>query len=224
MKILKYKGYKKDWITKKIKEEKLHSFSFFCFIILKESKETVNYLINDKSLQLNSYNKALCMNKTENTTIAQEKNFYNESILEEIKEIESDNTYRVDIKYISKKESLLEIIIRRISNDDEIERLKFYENSEEDIHSFLLNFKHKEIKMSESFKEKIFYDLKNRFLEKYSIKTEDYIIYEFFLEKNNIYTIDLTNKHGKKISIKNININFYNNNINFLGINDFLQL
>lgn len=224
MKILKYKGYKKDWLINRIKEEEFKSFSFFNFIVLLENKNSLDLIINKNFLNKNDYNKCFLIKNKNNLYIADEKMIYDEDIIEEIRKIEEDNTYKV---YIIKQSSLSNIVflkIVRLSNSDIIEERKFNLLEKETIIEYLEIFQDKEIKMSEKFQDLIIKDLKNRFLKKHSINTEEFNYYIFIKNDEDNYDIELTNIYGKRLVVRSVKINFYNSNINFAGIHDFISL
>lgn len=224
MKILKYKGYKKDWLINKMKEEKLRCFSFFNFIFLLENKQTLDLIIKKKFLNKNDYNKCFLIKQKNNLYIADEKMIYDEEIIEEIRKIEEDNIYKVSINKQSTLSSIIHLKIIRISNYDVIEDTFLNILEKETIIEFLELFQEKEIKMSQRFQDLITEDLKNRFLKKHSINIEEFNFSLFIKNDEENYDIELTNIHGKRLLVRNVKINFYNSNINFAGLDDFISL
>lgn len=224
MKILKYKGYKKDWLINKMKEEKLRYFSFFNFIFLLENKQTLDLIIKKKFLNKNDYNKCFLIKQKNNLYIADEKMIYDEEIIEEIRKIEEDNIYKVSINKQSTLSSIIHLKIIRISNYDVIEDTFLNILEKETIIEFLELFQEKEIKMSQRFQDLITEDLKNRFLKKHSINIEEFNFSLFIKNDEENYDIELTNIHGKRLLVRNVKINFYNSNINFAGLDDFISL
>lgn len=224
MKILKYKGYKKDWLINKMKEEKLRYFSFFNFIFLLENKQTLDLIIKKKFLNKNDYNKCFLIKQKNNLYIADEKMIYDEEIIEEIRKIEEDNIYKVSINKQSTLSSIIHLKIIRISNYDVIEDTFLNILEKKTIIEFLELFQEKEIKMSQRFQDLITEDLKNRFLKKHSINIEEFNFSLFIKNDEENYDIELTNIHGKRLLVRNVKINFYNSNINFAGLDDFISL
>lgn len=224
MKILKYKGYKKDWLINKMKEEKLRYFSFFNFIFLLENKQTLDLIIKKKFLNKNDYNKCFLIKQKNNLYIADEKMIYDEETIEEIRKIEEDNIYKVSINKQSTLSSIIHLKIIRISNYDVIEDTFLNILEKETIIEFLELFQEKEIKMSQRFQDLITEDLKNRFLKKHSINIEEFNFSLFIKNDEENYDIELTNIHGKRLLVRNVKINFYNSNINFAGLDDFISL
>lgn len=224
MKILKYKGYKKDWLINKMKEEKLRYFSFFNFIFLLENKQTLDLIIKKNFLNKNDYNKCFLIKQKNNLYIADEKMIYDEEIIEEIRKIEEDNIYKVSINKQSTLSSIIHLKIIRISNYDVIEDTFLNILEKETIIEFLELFQEKEIKMSQRFQDLITEDLKNRFLKKHSINIEEFNFSLFIKNDEENYDIELTNIHGKRLLVRNVKINFYNSNINFAGLDDFISL
>lgn len=222
--IIKCEGYKKNWIINKLKEEKFSNFSFFNYIFLFESKNNLDLIINDKYLKKNDYNKCFLIKEKFNLIIADEKMIYDEEIIKAIKDIENDKIYKVLVEKQSSNSNLINCKIIRISNNDLIEKITLNLIEKNEVIEYFEIFKDKEIKMSKNFQDIIIRDLKERFLIKFSINIQDFNYYLFIKNNEDNYDIELTNIYNKRLLVKNVNINFYNSNINFVGINDYLSI